>query len=460
MKALKMASLFLLAPMLYASINVNVLSYGAKGDGVTDDTAAIQNASTAVAKGGGLLYFPAGTYMINPARGHVVLGSNMTVEGPGVIKVEPNIGNFQYVMGPNPVWETISNVTIENITVDENVLNNPSTVTAASEPQVIVLGFAFTNLTLSGVTFDSSGTWAVKVTDKLTMKNSRITFQNRTQNPWYDNSAIYLAASHSTCSITGNTFEGTNTSANTAIEVHNTQNCTISGNRFDSYRVAVLPFDTYSLTFTGNTITRANQAIYIYGSTIAEGITISNNTISVNNLDRQSNAAWAIALWWCSSCTPVPSFSNITITDNNISFQREVRENVAASGTYAIGIMPAGSVDYVTISGNTITNAPIRGITIGNNFRSNTVSNVVVENNTLISPGTNIDKTYSLAGIALQGRLDNVTVRDNIIKNEWTPFTGRYGLYSDSSGSYTSVSVYGNQIDSAYTNYLSSTISQ
>jgi Pectate lyase superfamily protein/Transposase, Mutator family len=46
-------------------VNIKTV-YGAKGDGVTDDTAAIQTALNALASaGGGTLYFPAGTYIIS-----------------------------------------------------------------------------------------------------------------------------------------------------------------------------------------------------------------------------------------------------------------------------------------------------------------------------------------------------------------------------------------------------------
>jgi hypothetical protein len=58
--------------------------YGATGNGVTDDTAAVQAAITAVASGGsnavGVLVFPAGTYLISSA---LTLGSFIELRGMG-----------------------------------------------------------------------------------------------------------------------------------------------------------------------------------------------------------------------------------------------------------------------------------------------------------------------------------------------------------------------------------------
>ena len=58
---------------------VNVLDYGAKGDGVTNDTAAIQ----AAVNSGGAVYFPAGTYMVT----HVDLFSNTELFGEGFLTI-------------------------------------------------------------------------------------------------------------------------------------------------------------------------------------------------------------------------------------------------------------------------------------------------------------------------------------------------------------------------------------
>jgi hypothetical protein len=63
----------------FASQPINVKAYGAKGDGVTDDTAAIQ----AAADTGKNLFFPAGTYMISSA---ILLKAGQIVTGVGTAK--------------------------------------------------------------------------------------------------------------------------------------------------------------------------------------------------------------------------------------------------------------------------------------------------------------------------------------------------------------------------------------
>ena len=60
---------------------INVKNYGATGDGTTDDTAAITSAIAALPTTGGVLFFPAGTYVTS---GGFTLARNVTVLGDGM----------------------------------------------------------------------------------------------------------------------------------------------------------------------------------------------------------------------------------------------------------------------------------------------------------------------------------------------------------------------------------------
>lgn len=78
----------------------NVFSYGATGNGSTDDTAAIQAAINAVnAAGGGVVAFPAGTYLVGSLTGY----PNVALLGAGresaILKANANSINILTVTG-------------------------------------------------------------------------------------------------------------------------------------------------------------------------------------------------------------------------------------------------------------------------------------------------------------------------------------------------------------------------
>lgn len=66
---------------VFGSILYNVKAYGAKGDGVTDDTTKIQSAiDAAAAAGGGIVKFPPGIYL---NTGLSITSNNITIQGSG-----------------------------------------------------------------------------------------------------------------------------------------------------------------------------------------------------------------------------------------------------------------------------------------------------------------------------------------------------------------------------------------
>ena len=112
---------------------------GAKGDGVTDDTAAIRAALEAVPSTGGVLYFPAGTYILHvegptyssstPGNYALTIGrNNIHLRGDGagasVLKARDTNGLYGLIrLGSTPIQNGVPQVTdgsIRNLTLDGN----------------------------------------------------------------------------------------------------------------------------------------------------------------------------------------------------------------------------------------------------------------------------------------------------------------------------------------------------
>lgn len=104
----------------------NVLDFGAVGDGITDDTAAMQAAAARVSTNGGALYLPAGTYLITGY--FAITGSNVKVYGDGmgatVIKVGAWVDGILISKDganyPSGITGILDNITIQDLTIDGN----------------------------------------------------------------------------------------------------------------------------------------------------------------------------------------------------------------------------------------------------------------------------------------------------------------------------------------------------
>ena len=105
----------LLVASASAAPMVNAKDHGARGDGSTDDTAAMQKSVSAVAGTGGTLLVPPGVYMIDASRG-VLLQSQMslTLESGAVLRAIPNdLKNSRVVLVNGVESVNISGGTIE-----------------------------------------------------------------------------------------------------------------------------------------------------------------------------------------------------------------------------------------------------------------------------------------------------------------------------------------------------------
>lgn len=93
-----------------AAIGFSVQSFGAVGDGVTDDTSAIQNALDAAGgAGGGVVLMPRGSYRIT---------STLTITTPGTALVGAGNGGAPKVAAVNPQYEPVTELVWDGNTTD------------------------------------------------------------------------------------------------------------------------------------------------------------------------------------------------------------------------------------------------------------------------------------------------------------------------------------------------------
>jgi len=120
---------------------VNVKDFGAVGDGITDDTAAIQAAVNAVSANpiGGTLYFSDGIYITQ----EITVGSNIIIEGNGT--------TLKGKTGQNYIFRLtgLENITIQNFNFDciglSNVNTNPLDIGLKSSAIYVRLGSGLFN---------------------------------------------------------------------------------------------------------------------------------------------------------------------------------------------------------------------------------------------------------------------------------------------------------------------------
>ena len=104
------------------SAPVNVRDYGATGDGVTNDTIAVQAALTAAKAGSKILYFPKGNYLVQEAlyldRGLTVYGDGITSTGILRTSLSPtsiNGNNIYAVFYIEGGWNHVSNMSVTGV---------------------------------------------------------------------------------------------------------------------------------------------------------------------------------------------------------------------------------------------------------------------------------------------------------------------------------------------------------
>ncbi|MBI3548191.1 MAG: fibronectin type III domain-containing protein [Elusimicrobia bacterium] len=427
----------------------NVKNFGAKGDGVTDDTAAIQAALDSVKIGGGTVYIPAGTYIVSPIgkTNALVVYSNMLITGDGptsVIKVIANAGNYRSIFGSDRSYNAtyVENVTFSKFRVNQNPAANTTcdirTDGVISLPQFVIHLAQFKNATVEDMTFDlitGINTVALSgpnTSNAVVQRNYFKFVRSRSTGSYpYDNSAIYVE-SHNHKLLNNTCVADIAQKAYGCMETHGGAPSLVEGNNTDGYEtgVNIVGFSSEmvasnDIVVRNNNFLRANFAIRTWSISPynLKGVQIYNNTVTLAQRDFAAGSSIGINMVWSNESVGLQS--NIAISSNSITFQDETTSPAtitSATSTEGIGLTPIGTIDGVTVTGNTITLAPTMGIHIGTRGAGSSARNITVTGNTIINSGQNKTPPSGYRSyVMLEGNLVNVHVDGNILRDTGTP---------------------------------------
>jgi hypothetical protein len=342
-----LAALFLFSASVLAqdvmAQSVNVVDYGAVGDGITNDSAAIQAAINFQrdAPGGGEVYVPAGTYLVNDLR----LYSDITLRGAGpTASILKHTGGSDYYVvrvngsgaGTPDIADNQRNIFIRDLqlrgTVDEGDTFN--------QHRHLLFLSAVSDILIENVYFIGMRGDGIYVGSDNTLGNER----------------------HNTnVTIRGCFFDGLINNNRQAISIIDGDNILIENNVFDRISRPDMP-----------------GVIDIEPNTASEAFYIVNNIVINNNTFRRSNGLSAI-LWWTPYLRTTRYGYNFTVT-NNI-FEASVNTN---SGMPVIGIYTGQTAEdppmSIIIEGNTILAANDRWLGLSNVFNNVSVRNNIVKN--------------------------------------------------------------------------------
>lgn len=354
---------------------VDVKVYGAKGDGTTDDTAAIQAAITAAGAGSAIFISrPTSYYKI--ATGPINVNKSLMIYGyQSMLKLSTHTAIFNV---------TASSVVIQDLylvgtgsTLDNTTLETGINIAGASAAAPV------TNVQIINNTLDSFEFYGINarwLTD-FTMSGNRIS------NIWY------AGIGCSSClrgNVFGNTIKnvvGTPNAYGIFMSVNNpgvnytldprSSDVNIFGNVISS-----VPYweglDTHlgqRLTFANNTVTGAMLGIQVGGANGTQDapidITVNGNMVDSGNLITHS---YGIAFTggspiYCSTCAQATG-----IISNNIV------KNYGDTGNDHSGAIYMHGTEGVNVIGNRISSATDNAILLYfNNFGTNVIGNTIVD---------------------------------------------------------------------------------
>lgn len=445
----------LLAPRPEPPLVLNVKDFGAIGDGVTDDTAAIQEALDAVPATGATVHLPAGTYLVSITEGNEALTialtlprKGITITGAGIdattVKLASGQPDYKAILSDATANGTtdLSGLTVRGLTFDQNSAGNvitdvapESALFAGGKSRFVIRANTGSRITVAECRFtncDNVNTVAANSTNAHYVTVRNCTFDaTGAHSPKHDHSSIYTHASK--VEIAGNTFVGGGISATTAIETHgDTQ--TVRGNRSVGYfcfaNITGVSVSSIGIVVDGNIARGVGTGIVLWSRTYTgnnsgygmEDVLIQGNTIEVD-LD-----AWAAVVSYkcgvsldAGGTLPV---HNVFIRDNIIRYKAFTTvptstDNLSSGIQWYRTAALTGSDVNVDISRNIIERPPAAGFYISPN--ATTTKRLTFLDNLVLNPGQGDSPNFVSsfkAGFILVGSYEGARIVGNTIVDD------------------------------------------
>jgi hypothetical protein len=453
----------------------NVKSFGAKGDGRTDDTAAIEACGAAIPSTGGIRYYPPGTYqvLVNPATRRAITLHPKVIEcGAGadvsVVKLGPNQHNYIGIFCAADNTTDISDFAMYDLTVDSNASKNPvrhrDNLKAVNHEQngrysvflrrgtnIRVAHCRFTDIqarnTLIFRSYNYGDVQQVWVVNNLIDEVGDLPGVEDGEQIDFDSSAIYTEAQG--VHIRGNTLRARAPGlggARTAIEIHGS-NHLVEGNTIDAFLVALnvtgiqfyngTNYPSENITISKNVCTRVIMGLRIYswlgaGKGSPNDPMIANCTIADNeiNIDRDAWAMYQEAAGQTVVTRPAgirfepPNVSkkygqgaihNLILQRNMVIFvpTRTSHPTDARASGFELRLPDTGVIHQnIQVIDNTVRNAPASGYKWSFSSKGS-----CLERNTAVDCGQSkaITDPHYRSGITLEQSHSGLQINDNVL---------------------------------------------
>lgn len=377
------------APTSKLLVNVKNPPYNATGDGVTDDTAAIQAAIDMVSGTGGTVQIPDGTYMINPVAKSSVRSHGLEIDGAMTVSLSPG-ATLQAIATSSDTYAVImiypgaSNVSVVGGTIQGERSAHLGT-TGEWGMGIYVGNTGGSNVFLQGITSVDAWGDGFYVSGGTNVTVCNVTANNNRRNGM---SIINVNGMTVTNSAFKNTA-GTPPEAGIDIEPdagETVNNVTISGSQF---------LGNHGAGFT------SGVRFALAGSAAVTNVTFNGNAIADGGVDSLSPQPWVAAIH-------IANQAGTIVTDNTVS-------NQTGEGIMLTGNGSMTGANRTVLKGNTVTGTiSVPGFTYwsgGGIYLADCPDTIVTGNTVTDNSGFGIIETTPHATITNSG---NVVYRNGM----------------------------------------------